>query len=413
MIMAETQEQQNVPRLRFPEFSGAWAELKLSDVLREKKKRNYDDVFGKHDVLSVSGTQGVVNQISLLGRSYAGEKVNNYHVVETGDIVYTKSPLKTNPYGIIKTNRGAPGIVSTLYAVYEVKGDHDPEFWDYYFCLDDRTNAYLRPLVHKGAKNDMKISNSRVLIDPVIAPTLPEQKKIADFLGAVDARIGQLERKKALLEAYKKGCMQKLFSRKLRFKRDDGTDFPDWEEKQLGEVAKLIGGLTYSPADIKEEGLLVLRSSNVQDGIIKLDDNVFVDLEIDQEKVTRAGDILLCVRNGSQRLIGKSALIPSGIPRATHGAFMSILRGDQNRLLFQFMQTSLFFREVHKNLGATINSINGSDLKRFKFLWPSHLDEQRKIADFLSAIDDKITLVAQELDHARSFKKGLLQQMFV
>lgn len=93
----------------------------LNSVLQENKDRNENLHYGKDDVLSVSGEQGIVNQISLLGRSYAGESVAPYHVVETGDIVYTKSPLKENPYGIIKQNRGATGIVSTLYAVYHCK----------------------------------------------------------------------------------------------------------------------------------------------------------------------------------------------------------------------------------------------------------------------------------------------------
>ena len=88
----------------------------LNTVLKESKARNDDLAFGKEDVLSVSGEQGIVNQMQLLGRSYAGESVAPYHVVETGDVVYTKSPLKENPYGIIKQNRGKPGIVSTLYA---------------------------------------------------------------------------------------------------------------------------------------------------------------------------------------------------------------------------------------------------------------------------------------------------------
>ena len=94
------------------------APVSLSTVLRENKERNESLRYGKEDVLSVSGEEGVVNQVQLLGRSYAGESVAPYHVVETGDIVYTKSPLKSDPYGIIKQNRGKPGIVSTLYAVY-------------------------------------------------------------------------------------------------------------------------------------------------------------------------------------------------------------------------------------------------------------------------------------------------------
>ena len=94
--------------------------------------------FGKEDVLSVSGEYGVINQIAFQGRSFAGESVADYHVVETDDIVYTKSPLKANPYGIIKVNKGIPGIVSTLYAVYHPLNTIAPRFVDLYFANDLR-----------------------------------------------------------------------------------------------------------------------------------------------------------------------------------------------------------------------------------------------------------------------------------
>ena len=259
----------------------------------------------------------------------------------------------------------------------------------------------------------------------VSLPTLPEQRKIADFLTAVDGRIGQLIQKKALLEDYKKGVMQQLFTQAIRFKDkvngearegalgcDHGNDFPDWEEKKLGEVSELVNGLTYSPEDVAETGLLVLRSSNVQGGKIVFDDNVFVTSEVKEWNLSRPNDILICVRNGSKRLIGKNAIVPDGCPPSTHGAFMTVLRGDQNKFLFQLLQTDVYKRNVYINLGATINSINGGDLKKFKFMFPSP-DEQTKIADFLSAIDHKIESVATQITETQTFKRGLLQQMFV
>src|SRR5687768_9521453 len=109
-----------VPKLRFPEFqdTDSWRIGRLDELLRETKQRNRTLELGPSDVLSVSGEHGCVNQIEFMGRSYAGVTVRDYHVVERGDIVYTKSPLKKNPYGIIKENKGKRGIVSTLYAVY-------------------------------------------------------------------------------------------------------------------------------------------------------------------------------------------------------------------------------------------------------------------------------------------------------
>ena len=146
-------------------FPNEWGNpVALNTVLTENKDRNEDLHFGKEDVLSVSGEQGIINQIDLLGRSYAGESVAAYHIVETGDVVYTKSPLKENPYGIIKQNRGVPGIVSTLYAVYHCNSPITGQYLENYFSIDTYLNNYLKPLVKRGAKNDMKVNNEDVLL---------------------------------------------------------------------------------------------------------------------------------------------------------------------------------------------------------------------------------------------------------
>ena len=110
------------------------------------------DTYDKTDVLSVSGDYGIVNQIEFQGRSFAGASVSNYGVVHTGDVVYTKFPLKSNPYGIIKTNKGKTGIVSTLYTVYHPAENTYPDFVQTYFELNARMNNYMHPLVNKGAK---------------------------------------------------------------------------------------------------------------------------------------------------------------------------------------------------------------------------------------------------------------------
>ncbi len=150
------------------------------------KAKNKDETFGKEDVLSVSGDYGVVNQIEFQGRSFAGVSVAPYGVVDTGDVIYTKSPLKSNPYGIIKTNKGKPGIVSTLYAVYKPLEKTCPEFVQIYFEQDARMNNYMHPLVNKGAKNDMKVSDENALKGDVIFPSKNEQIRISEFFAILD-----------------------------------------------------------------------------------------------------------------------------------------------------------------------------------------------------------------------------------
>ena len=164
----------------------AWEQRKLEEYLGVSKEKNRDESFGKDDVLSVSGEYGIVNQIEFQGRSFAGASVANYGVVEGGDVVYTKSPLKSNPYGIIKTNKGKTGIVSTLYAVYKPKNNVGAEFVQIYFELDSRMNSYMHPLVNKGAKNDMKVSDENALKGSVIFPKIDEQKAISKYFAHLD-----------------------------------------------------------------------------------------------------------------------------------------------------------------------------------------------------------------------------------
>ena len=172
--------------------------------MRYHLKRIEIIVSQKDDVLSVSGEYGIVNQIEFQGRSFAGASVSNYGVVENGDVVYTKSPLKSNPYGIIKTNKGIPGIVSTLYAVYKPKEITDSKFVQIYFELDSRMNSYMHPLVNKGAKNDMKVSAENALKGMVSFPKKDEQEMISLYFSNLDHLITLHQRKCDELKKMKK-----------------------------------------------------------------------------------------------------------------------------------------------------------------------------------------------------------------
>lgn len=408
------ENQTAIPVIRFPEFTNHWNNTKLSELLKEAKKRNTDLKYTKDEVLSVSGEMGIVNQIEHLGRSYAGVSVHQYHVVEVGDIVYTKSPLKANPYGIIKQNKSKAGIVSTLYAVYNVKQENaHGEFIEHYFSLDENLNRYLRPLVRKGAKNTLQVSDAEALGGNFFIPTVAEQKKITLFLNTLNKKIEQLKQKKTLLVQYKKGVMQKLFSQQLRFKDENGNEFPDWKRKKLGNLGDCFIGLTYSPNDVVEsEGTLVLRSSNVQNGRLAFQDNVFVNTVISEKNYVKENDILICARNGSKSLIGKCALISKENEGYAFGAFMSVYRSKYNRFIYHLFQTDLFFSQINEHLGATINQVTTKSLNSFSFNFPCE-EEQEKIAIFLATIDDKISRTQAQIENTLQYKKGLLQKMFV
>lgn len=185
----------------------------------------------------------------------------------------------------------------------------------------------------------------------------------------------------------------------------------DWEVKKLGALGTVISGLTYSPDDISEEmGTLVLRSSNIQDRQLFFDDNVFVNVDEDSFNPVQENDILICVRNGSKSLIGKSALISKEVEGVAFGAFMAIFRSEHNNYLFQIFGTDLYQREIHKNLGATINSINGSDLRQFKIPIPP-IPEQQKIAQILGTFDQAISTTKQIVEELKVRNKGLANQL--
>ena len=181
--------------------TSSWEQRKLEDYLTVSAEKNTDNLYTKDDVLSVSGDFGVVNQIEFQGRSFAGASVSNYGVVHTGDVVYTKSPLKANPYGIIKANKGKTGIVSVLYGVYHTRENANADFIQMYFEQDARLNNYLRPLVNKGAKNTLLISDTDALEGEVcLAPTFDEQKAIGQFFTFLDNLITLHQRKPFLMK---------------------------------------------------------------------------------------------------------------------------------------------------------------------------------------------------------------------
>ncbi len=200
-----------VPEIRFEGFTDVWEQRKLGEVLEIVNNKN-GDFYGKEDVLSVSDEYGCINQIRFQGRSFAGEDISNYKIVETGYIVYTRSPLKSKPYGIIKVVGDETGIVSPLYIVNKAKPGNDSEFIYRVFDSPEKTNTYLSPLVRKGAKNTMNISNDEWLSGEIIvAPSFDEQQKIGEYFKQLDNLITLYQRKYDTLQSIKKYMLQNMF----------------------------------------------------------------------------------------------------------------------------------------------------------------------------------------------------------
>ena len=202
---------------------------------------------------------------------------------------------------------------------------------------------------------------------------------------------------------------------KLRFKADDGSQFPEWEKKYLSDIASFHSGLTYTPDDVvdSENGILVFRSSNIQNGRIAYDDNVYVDKELKEKNYVKLHDIVVCVRNGSKSLVGKNALVTESDLNATWGAFMTVIRAKQNyEFVHQYLNSTFFKKEMYKDSGtATINQITTAMLNGCKLFVPS-LAEQQKIAEFLSTIDTVIEKQKETVSVWEERKKGVMQKLF-
>ena len=196
---------------------------------------------------------------------------------------------------------------------------------------------------------------------------------------------------------------------KRRFKKFESDN--DWEEQTLTDFIKLYNGLTYSPNDVRKNGTLVLRSSNIQSGEIINADNVYVVSDKATSENVRSGDIIVVVRNGSRSLIGKHAMVKVEMPNTVIGAFMSGMHSEHSTFVNALLDTPKFGKEIEKNMGATINQITGAMFSKMNFKIPSGI-EQDYIGIFFYSIDSIITLHQHKLDKLKNLKKSYLAELF-
>lgn len=408
-------EKKKTPQIRINGFTKDWNVGLLNQYLETSLEKNCDEVFSREDVLSVSGDYGVVNQIEFQGRSFAGASVANYGVVHTGDVVYTKSPLKENPYGIIKTNTGKPGIVSTLYAIYHPLETTYPEFVQWHFENNDRLNRYLNPLVNKGAKNDMKVSSDNALLGNVVFPEYDEQKAISDALVRIKTIILQYEAKLQKLQTLKASMLEKMFPK-------DGADVPEVRFKGFDKPWR-----TTFLKDIASEIIRTDKTSKAPIMMITAA-NGFID-QSDRYSFNNAGQSLakyIVLKKGELAYNhGASKLRPYGSCFA--------LEVDEARMPYvyhcftisehnpYFVSRVLNNKETEKQLRKLVTSgarmdgllnISYEEYTTVSIQLPER-DEQDRIAEYFENIENLIVLCQQELDKLQSVKKALLEKMFV
>lgn len=253
----------------------------------------------------------------------------------------------------------------------------------------------------------LSLSTGRVSKLKLNLPSLPEQQKIASFLSAVDEKIQQLTKKKELLEHYKKGVMQQLFSGKLRFKDADGKDYPEWEEKRLLEFCAFFSGGT--PSSTNKEyysgTIPFIGSGNIYDSEVFS----FISeeaLNSSSAKIVKKGDLLYALYGANS---GEVAI--SKIQGAINQAILCIRSKESIELLYYVLLDNKD-NIVAKYLQGGQGNLSAQIIKKLKYKFPS-IKEQQKIAAYLSSIDKKIERVNQQITQTQTFKKGLLQQLFV
>jgi len=371
--------------LRFAEFDGVW----LSKPFKDLTKIN----------------QGL--QISISERF--SEKVEDSYFYITNEFLkkgsknryFIKNPSKSvicTEDDILMTRTGNTGMVVTnVSGVFHnnffkiAYPDYLNKTFLYYFLTLQVTQNYIKRLAGTSTIPDLNHSDFyRIKMN---FPQLPEQKKIASFITEVDTKLSQLTKKKALLENYKKGVMQQIFSQELRFKDGNGNDYGDWEEKKLGEIATITSGSSNRvDSNLTGEYAFFDRSQDIRTSGIYL---------FDGEAIIVAGE--------GQEFIPKYFVGKFDLHQRTY----SIMDFNKNNGKFLYY---LIYKNRHyfyiQAVGSTVKSLRLPMFQKMKIKLPN-IKEQTKIANFLSDLDAKIEVLSKSIENTQSFKKGLLQQMFV
>jgi len=381
----------HIPQLRFPGFSGVWRENRLGNIARIFDGTHQTPKYVENGIPFYSVEHITANQFD--DTKYISEEVferENMRVkLEREDILMTRiGNIGMAKY--IDWNVNASFYVSL--ALIKKNESFNSKFLSQLIHSPNFQRQLWKRTIHVAFPQ--KINLGEIGKCESILPTKPEQQKIAAFLTTVDNKIEQLSKKQELLGEYKKGLMQQIFSQAIRFKADDGSDFPDWEEKKLGSLCEITTGKLDANAMVKDGQY---RFYTCAKEYYKIDDYAFDT------------DALIVSGNGAN----------VGYIHHYQGKFNAYQRTyvldsfTDNIVFVKFVLDGYLHKRImkEKNEGNTPYIVMGT-LTDMKINLPS-FSEQTKISNFLSSIDNKIEQVGKQLDESKQFKKALLQQMFV
>ena len=401
------------PKLRFKGFADDWEQRKLGNLYKRVNERN-DGSLGRDKWISVAKMYfqdpDKVQSNNLDTRTY---------VMKKGDIAFEGHPNNEFKFGRFVLNDIGTGIISELFPIYRPITEYDLDFWKYAIQLERVMAPIFAKSITSSGNSSNKLDHNHFLNQELMVPNIEEQKKIGTLLSKLSKNIALHQRKLEKLKLNKNALLQKLFPQngctipEIRFK-----GFTDaWEQRKLNDFVTIRRGLTYKPSDIAENGIRVLRSSNIdEDQFITSNDDVFVNIEAVNIPFAKNGDILITSANGSNRLVGKHTIISDIADNSTvHGGFM-LLAESNNPLFTDALLSSNWYKRFINTYVAggngAIGNLSKSDLESQTVMVPSE-HEQAKIGQWYDNINQLITLHQRKLDCLISIKKALLQQLFV
>lgn len=399
-----------VPKLRFPGFSAPWTYEPIAKVLKEHKLKN----TAGRAVFSVSMEHGVVNQIELLGRSFAAADTSHYTIGRRFDVVYTKSPLKAFPFGIVKQCKFDGEVaLSPLYGVFTPSNQYLGLMIEAYFESPNRSIDFLSPLCQKGAKNTLQITNAKFLSGRLPLPRQEaEQQKVGDFLSSMDELITAQARKVDALKTHKKGLVRQLFPRDCetqpRFRFPEFQNTEDWIQKFVGDVSEVLMCKRIFAEETNPIGGVPFYKIGTLGGT----PDAFISKEQfeaykSKYNFPRIGEVLITCSG----TIGK-CLAFDGKDAYFQDSNIVWLDNPKREVSNEFLLMLLSNVNWGKLNSTTITRIYGPDLRGLAIKFPQNSKEQQRIADCILSLDALITAETKKLEALKTQKNGLMQQLF-
>ena len=390
------------PKLRFPAFEEKWNKQRLDSFL--ERVSNPIDVIPnkKYSQIGIrSHGKGIFHKEAV-----TGEELGNKRVFWVEPNALVVNIVFAWERAIAVTSDAEKGMIAShRFPMYLPKNNLSNVNFLRYLFVTDKGQSYLELASPGGAGRNKTLGQSNFSELKIDLPSLEEQTKIATFLSTVDEKISQLSQKLHLLGQYKQGMMQKLFSQQIRFKADDGSEFGEWEEKKLGEICQFINGRAYKQTEWEKEGIPVIRLQNLT-GSGK--EYYYSNLNLPAHQYCYNNDLLYMwsATFGPVFWQGEKAIFHYHIWK------IEVNPSLLDRKYMYFLLDEMTEKMKRSLNGSTMLHVTKQGMENTQKIVPS-LPEQTKIANFLSAIDQKINVVSEQLEQARLWKKGLLQQMFV